>query len=254
MSLRKKIICGILMTLVVCLGVAVAFLYDDIAVVLSGLRYSVDELEVQIEQNDQTIKNVAQVVPNIAIRDLSDEDKQSLKDGTITKEELAESLISAVLPPKQEEIPNQESSKLENPEAGQASYPDQSIDPALQNQKERDLEIAKIVAETYVLREEFLQKLDGLMARAMADYKALKPAERKSSKLVTMVSDYLATGLTMEKECDAEIKKIIARLETALRESGRDLSLAETVFDTYLEEKSLKKSWYMAQLKERGLI
>ena len=92
------------------------------------------------------------------------------------------------------------------------------------------------------------------MNQAIAEYKTVVKQEQGKSKLVGMVKRYLATGLDMEKQCDAQIEAIIIRLEAALRDSGGDLSVAQTVYDTYVNEKSLKKAWYMAELKKRGLI
>ena len=57
----------------------------------------------------------------------------------------------------------------------------------------------------------------------------------------------------MEKECDARIKTITEQLTQVANEYGGDPTLAETVYNTYVEEKSLKKAWYMAELKKIGV-
>ena len=105
----------------------------------------------------------------------------------------------------------------------------------------------------YVLRERFLIELDNLMEQAKADYLALPPEERSGSKLMRMVSSYLSKGQALEKECDAEIEAIATELDQIVREHGGDLSLPQTVYDTYIEEKSLKKAWYMNAVKKIGV-
>lgn len=254
--LMKRIICGILLFVVVCVGIVAVWQRDNIGALIAGLRYSQEELEDKLAQNDQAIKDAVQMVPDVSIRDITEEDKQALKDGTITKEELIQNLVKPSQPPKQEGSgQTQQPPKQEKP--GQAQQPPKQEEPAPVQPEQADplqAEVSAIVAEVYVLREEFLIRLDKLMAQALADYKALAPEERTGSKLAGMVSDYMAKGLAMEKECDAQIEQIVARLEQVLIDGGGDFSIAETVFDTYVNEKSLKKAWYMAELKKRGLI
>lgn len=245
MSLRKKIICGILLGFVVLIVGAGFLLRDNIQVVLDGLRYSAEELEGQLAQNDQVIRDAAQVVPDVTIRDLTDEDRQALKEGTITKEEL----IQSMLEPQPESLPQQPSA-ADAPQGQTSVQPDPQA-PTLQV-SDYQKQLAAIIAEVYVLREEFLIKLDDLMAQAKKDYRALAPEERAGTKLTGLVSSYFTKAYNLEAECDARMEEIITRLEALLNENGGDHSIAQTVFDTYLNEKSLKKSWYMAELKKRG--
>ena len=91
------------------------------------------------------------------------------------------------------------------------------------------------------------------MEQAKADYLALPLEERSGSKLMRMVSSYLSKGQALEKECDAEIEAIATELDQIVREYGGDLSLPQTVYDTYIEEKSLKKAWYMNAVKKIGV-
>lgn len=251
MSLRKKIICGILLSLVVLIAGAGFLLRDNIRVVFDGLRYSAQELEDQLAQNDQAIKDAAQIVPDITIRDLTEEDKQALKDGTVTKEELVQSMIE----PKPESKPQNQPPTADAPkppaQEGQTSTPPEPQTPTVQV-SDYQKQLAAIIAEVYVLREEFLIKLDNLMGQAKKDYLALAPEERSGTKLTGLVSSYFTKAYSLEAECDACMEEIITRMETLLKKNGGDLSIAQTVFDTYLNEKSLKKSWYMAELKKRG--
>lgn len=250
MSTRKRIICGILLCVVVCIAGAGFLLRDSIRMVFDGLRYSSEQLQSQIQQNDQDIKDAANVVPDITVRDLTDEDRQALKDGTITKEELIESMIG----PKPESQPKP-------PEAGVQPPPNQEVpkpeDPEPQKPtvqvEDHQKKLAALIAEVYVLREEFLIKLDNLMGQAKKDYLALAPADRSGTKLTGLAGKYFSIAYDLEAECDGRMKDIIDRMETLLRDNGQDLSIAQSVMDTYLKEKSLKKSWYLAELKKRGI-
>ena len=48
--------------------------------------------------------------------------------------------------------------------------------------------------------------------------------------------------------------EIIGAMETLITENSGDMTLVDTVVETYANEKSLKKAWYMAELEKRGWI
>jgi len=244
---KKKILCAVLCGLLLCVGGLAIWQRDNIGAALSALRFSQEELEEKLEQNDQTIKDAVESLPNVSIRDVTQEEKDALKEGTLTQEELVQSLIQNQ--PEPEQKPKEDPRK---PEDAQTPPPEQQEEPARQSDYEKKLN--ELIAQVYVLREEFLIKLDETQAAAIADYKAIPADQRTTKAIASLVSGYMSKGLEMEKECDARIEQIVVEMEALLQENGGDLSIAQTVFDTYLEEKSLKKAWYMAELKKRGMI
>jgi len=217
------------------------------------MRYSQEELESKLDQNDQTIKDAVQAIPNVTIRDVTEEEKQALKDGTLTQEELVQSLIQNQPKPEQTtESKPEQPPQVENTPSPQPEQSTQQQEEPQQDDYEKKLN--ELIAEVYVLREEFLIKLGETQKAAIADYKAIPADQRNTKTIASLVSGYMSKGLDMEKECDDRIKVIVLEMETLLQENGGDLNIAQTVYDTYLEEKSLKKAWYMAELKKRGMI
>ena len=254
MSRKKKIACAVLGGILLCAGGLTVWQWNNISAALSFVRYSQEELEGKLDQNNQTIKDAVDSIPNVTIRDVTEEEKQALKDGTLTSEELVQSLIQSESKPEKppESKPEQQPPKAEDIPEPLPEQPPQQEEPVQQSDYEKELN--GLIAEVYVLREEFLIKLDNTQAAAIADYKALPADQRTTKNIASLVSGYLSKGLEMEKECDGRIKEIVLEMESLLQENGGDLSLAQTVYDTYLEEKSLKKAWYMAELKKRGMI
>lgn len=246
-SLRKKIFLGILAALILGLGALAIWWHDEIGMVINGLRYSPEELEQRLEENEQVIRDATQIVPDVPIREITEEDRQALKDGTITTDELVQSLVVPIQKPEQDtavDAPQQ-------PEQGGAQQPEP--EPQTPQVTDYQKQLASILAEVYVLREEFLIKLDNLLAQAKAEYLALAPEDRGGTALANLAAKYFPLANSLELECDARMREIIGRMETLLEENGGDLSIAQAVMDAYLEEKSLKKSWYLAELKKRGI-
>lgn len=261
MKQRTKIICGVVFALVIGAGALTVWQWNNISAALSFVRFSQEELEEKLTQNDQTIKDAVENLPNVTIRDVTQEEKDALKEGTLTQEELVQSLIQTEQKPEKQPdkdseqtgTPVSDSSKADNtPTSKPEQPPAQPEEPPEQSDYEKRLN--ELIAKVFVLREEFLIKLDNTQAAAIADYKAMPVDQRTTKNIASLVSGYLSKGLDMEKECDAQIEQIVVEMESLLKENGGDLSIAQKVYDTYVEEKSLKKAWYMAELKKRGMM
>jgi len=260
-SRRTKLIYGILLAFVVGVGALSIWQWNNISAALSFLRFSKEELEEQLDQKDQAIKDAVNALPDVSIRDITQEEKDALRDGTLTQEELIDSLIKPQQPKEQTEEtepddpvvdPEPAAPKPKPEPEPKPSKPEPEPKPPEQSAYEKQL--AAIIAEVYVLREQFLIKLDQLLEEAKAEYKALSPEQRSKTNMVPLVADYMARGTQLEEECDTKIVEILDRLEKLVRENNGDTKLSQTIFDTYVDEKSIKKAWYMAELKEKGLV
>lgn len=253
MTRIKKILCIILALILLCIGGITIWQWDNITALINGLRYTSEELEDKLAQNDQAIKDAVAALPGVSFGEMTDEERQALRDGKISPDQLVESMTGG----EKSEQSKPPTDTPKQPEGEQTSkpkpQPEQPSDkPPEQTAYEKQL--SAVIARVYVLREEFLGKLDSLMSQALAEYRAMTPEQRTASNLTAFVSNYLSVGLDMEKQCDARIEEIIIELETLLQENNGDMSIAQTVYDTYVEEKSLKKAWYMAELKKRGFV
>ncbi len=259
MKCRAKIVCGVLLTAAVGVGALTVWQWNNIRAALSFVRFSQSELEDKLSQTDQTIKDAMDAAPEVTIRDITQEEKDALRDGTLTQEELVESLLQK--PEQKKPEPEKQPQAKPEGESPPKQTQQPAKDPAVSAQPEKEPELSEyekqvnaLIAQVLVLREEFLIKLDELQAAAIADYKAIPKDQRTTTKLLSFASGYLAKGLELEKQCDAKVEAIAVELDQLARENGGDPTLAQTVFDTYVEEKSLKKAWYMAELKKRGMV
>ena len=251
MSRAKKIIWIVLLVVLAGLAVLGWWQRDNIAAVYRGLVYSQEELEGKLADNDQAVKDAVAAIPEVTVRDVTDEERQALRDGSLTTEELVQSIVGTEKPPEADPEQKPES-KPDKPD-GATQKPEPKPSEKSPEQLAYEQKLSEVIAKVYVLREDFMGRLDSLMNQAIAEYKAI-PAEERNARLASFVSGYLAKGLDMEKDCDAKIEAIIVELETLLQENNGDMSIAQTVYDTYVEEKSLKKAWYMAELKKRGFV
>ena len=78
--------------------------------------------------------------------------------------------------------------------------------------------------------------------------------QRTTSNLAKMAAAYLGKATALEKECDDKMIAVAEDLERLIKANNGDMALVDTVLSAYTTEKSLKKSWYLAKLAEKGLI
>ena len=241
---------------------------NNLKAVLDFTSFSQEELEEQLQQNDQQIKDTVDALEDVTIRDLTEEERQALRDGALSPEEITNRLVGWMpepLPPEQTESPPASSASGEQPPAsgssGDASGSTSSGaassgQPPTEDNRyyEYQQKLSALIARVYVLREEYLIALDDLQAEAIEDYKSLSASQKRGSKLADFISKYLSRGTQLEKDCDRKMDAVVREMEAVIKEYGGDMSLVDTVIMTYANEKSLKKAWYMSELQKRGFI
>ena len=187
--------------------------------------------------------------------------RQALRDGSMTQEQLMERLTGSgggepsqpdaesAVPASRPESGGKTDAAPETPDAAAAGEKsEQSAESSYQK------ELSALIAKVYVLREEYTLALDTMYADAKAEYLALPAEKRTTTQLAKMAKGYLSRANALEKECDGKMDEVIRAMETLIRDNNGDLGLVDTVVYTYANEKSLKKSWYMSKLEQKGLL
>ena len=229
-----KILLIVLAVLAAALGILAWRFRDEIRAFVISQQYSPAELETQLADNDQTIRDAVDASSDVTVRPPTDEEREALRDGSLTQDDLIGRLT----------------------DSGEANAPAEPAETAESESDASDYQkqLSELIAQVYVLREEYLGALEAMEADARAEYNALTESQRTGTKLASMVSGYLARATKLEKECDGRMDGIIAEMEKLIKENNGDMSLTDTVFDTYVKEKSIKKAWYMSRMQEKGLI
>lgn len=228
----------VLALMVLALGALAWRFREELRAFQIARQYSTGELQEQLDSTDQTIRDAVDASGDITVRAPTDEEKQALRDGTMTQDELVGRLTGGEEKAASDAKPEETEKPAEEPDA----------------QQEYQKALSALIAKVYVLREEYTNALEDMETAAKADYYALPEGQRSVSKLAPLVSGYLAKATALEKECDGKMDAVIAEMEQLIKENNGDMSLTDTVFDTYVKEKSLKKAWYLSRLQEKGLV
>ena len=237
----RTVLLIVLAVLVLAVGLLAWRFRKEIQAFTISRQYSSAELEDQLADNDQTIRDAVEASSDVTVRAPTEEEREALRDGSLSQEELIGRLTDGSAPA------NAPAGETE-PAVGTPS------EEAPAEPSEYQKQLSALIAQVYVLREEYLAALENMEVSAKADYKALSDSQRTAGKLASLVSDYIGRATRLEKECDGKMDAIIAQMETLIQANNGDMSLTDTVFNTYVNEKSLKKAWYMSRLQEKGLI
>lgn len=235
---------------------------DNLKALGDALRFTPEELEQQMAENQQRIRDAVDAVPDVAVRDVTEEERQALRDGSLSQEELVERLLGDGQTDQPEEALPASGGGQAVPETGQAesgggSAGSQSSQTAGQESATESgyrRELSALVARVLVLREQYTMALETMYDEARAEYHALPEDRRSKSDLMALARSYITRASDLEKECDGQMDEIVSAMGALLRENGGDMSLVDTVVYTYANEKSLKKSWYLSELERRGLV
>lgn len=245
MKRKTKITCGVLAGVLLAVGAVGYAQRGNVDAVLKAAQYSADEIEEKRKENQQKVQEKVDSMPTITVRDLTEEERQALRDGSVTQEELTEKLVEAVSPQPTPDITADPAPAASAPAETQSA----AVEPT---QWEKDL--SALVARVYVLREEYTIELDNMLSEAKAEYRAMTAEQRTKTALMKFAKGYVTRALALEKECDAKMDDVVSQMEDIIKENNGDMTLADTVVETYASEKSLKKAWYMAELEKRGWI
>ena len=84
----KKIVLGVLLLLLLAGAVLFWWQKENLKALKDGLQYSSEEIETKLQENQQTIKDAVDSRPEVVVRDVTDEERAALKDGSLSQEEL----------------------------------------------------------------------------------------------------------------------------------------------------------------------
>ncbi len=284
---RWVIVAVVILVLIVVLGVLYLMQQDNLKAAANAKKYTQEQLLEKKEENRQAVEAALEKqYPELHVRDLTDQERAALRDGTLSRDEIISALLGLdeqghkssgthTEPPKPTQDPISESpapTEVPTPSqtAAPSAYPESSPsaapvetpmptetavpEPEPPPTDPYSEELASIVAEIYVMREEYIALLDEMMARARAEYSAKPESERTHSKLVKWASGYISEASVLEKQCDARMDEVLAKVKALAEEYGEDTEIVDTLAYFYAEEKSIQKSLYIQELERRGIL
>ena len=222
MKKRTKIIlCTVAVLAAAGVGAA-AWQWNNLSALRYGMTMDQETLNQKIEENRTTL-NEAMDRYQVEQYEIPEDKLSQLTDGSLTPQEAAKELLE------------QEDQKKASSGGDSASAPAEQLSAEEQ-------EIRQLIATMYVLQATYEGKVAAVAQAAIDEYTAGEHTPENKTKVVY---DRVQELLNMEKECDAQVAEVTARLRQLLKVTGQSDDLAKQVEQTYQQEKSLKKAAYL---------
>lgn len=255
-------------------GLASLFLwqYDNIKALYRGVTETEESLRHKIKENQKQVDDTLKKYQDITVRELTEDEIGSLRDGTLTEQEIIDRIVKKDQPNETQK----DTTDRDHSETGTTATPPAAGDgegktnPAVTNPSspntdppkkpdtaggegsdpnhdtsEANNRISLLIARMYVLKAKFTLALKTLETSVKDEYLALPESGRTSSAKRSITSKALYQVADLEEECDAEVNKIIVEIESLLKSSGQDLSLSDAIKSAYKSEKENTKAYYV---------
>ena len=113
--------------------------------------------------------------------------------------------------------------------------------------KDNSQRASECVARMYVLKSNFETRLTALFEQAKSEYISI-PGKGSRELRLSVLKNYYSKISALESECDAQVNVVLSELDAILKESGEDRSIVQKIRQSYNDEKSLKKAYYLNML------
>lgn len=230
-----KIILAVLLAVLLLLGWFVYKNWNSISAVLHSFETTEEQTVQEIEQTKQELQNYINNEEDITVRDLTEEEAKALSSGELTEDEVVELLTGSTPAPEPTKKPtgNNKPSKTQTP-ATPKPTPDS------------DKIVSELIAKLYVQKSKYLNKLDAIEDEVMSEYlNNWKQWDSKKAAKQALLKKYLPRVSSWEKECDSVVYGILDEIRAELKKSGKDTSIVDTMKQSYLDEKKLKKTYFI---------
>ncbi len=217
-NMKKRIFLIAIIVILVALAYLAYTQVDNIKGVFYSFKYSNEEIESMITETDDALRRNLEEFIGHPIREFTEEENRQIEEGTVAKEQVIEKIVREELGRK-----------------GSASNGSNNV--------------SYYITELYNLKNEYIGTLDGMVASAVAEYKALDKSERTRSKQLEIGAAYAKKAMALEEECDGKVANIVSSIEKELKVVGGSMEIITTINNAYTSEKNLKRAYYLNMFK-----
>lgn len=183
---------------------------------LALLQYIGSDDESIRQKSEETAQQTQKIKEEYNIPDvvLSEEEQNSLANGTITPEEAAQNILKS----------------------SDEKQTDSTTPASSDSESDNKEKIQNLLAQLYVLQASYSSKIEALVGECKTEYHNLDSSQQTIANKIKIVSAKLSTISSMEKECDNQVASILKQIRKI------DSNLADQVQAQYESEKTIEKA------------
>lgn len=238
---KKRTVLKVFLGLVLVLGVAVAgvavWQRENIKAFIDSRNYSQEEIEDKITESKQKVQQSLEAYDLPVMRDFTFEEEEMIRKGEMTVEEAMQNIMA--VPQEEQSASPENAANGSNADSSQNG----ASQPEVPAQRTASTILAGYVTQLYEMKGYYLSQLGGVESEMRAVY---AESGKDKSKIPSIISSYMPRVAAMESECDGRVNALISDLKGELSEIGADTSIANEIYDAYINEKALKKAYYLS--------
>ncbi len=227
-----KIVLAVFLAICLILGWLIYANWNSIEAFIHSLNTTNEDTVKELEKNKEELENFLANEEDITVRDLTEEEAKALNEGSLSEEELIGILTGKTPEPVATPTPTK------NPLA--TPIPTPTPTPTSEEI------VSQLIAKLYVQKSQYLNKLDEIEENVRNDFIANEDQwETLQAAKQDYLKKYLPVVASWEKTCDETVYGILDEIRAELKKQGKDSSIVETMENSYLEEKKLKKTYFI---------
>lgn len=237
-----KIILAVFLIIVLALGVLIYTQWNSIEAFIHSFYTTEEDTLRELEQNKEQLQEFIDKEDDISVRDLTAEESAALASGELSEDEVVKILTGQTPEPSPAgtQTPKPETNVKPSKTQSPTPKPTPTQTPSAQQK------ISELLAKLYVQKSTYLNKLDTIEANVRHEFLSQpKKWESKKAAKKELLAKYLPKVASWEKECDNTVYGIINEIQAELQKNGMDEAIVGTLKSSYLEEKKLKKTYFI---------
>lgn len=222
--MKKQIIAFCLLIVILVISYFVYSQFDNIKDLFFSFKYSTDEIETMVSQNNGKLKEQIEELVGESVRPFTEQENSQIENGEITENEVVEKILKEEL--------------LDKPrKTSQEGKEDKNLSQVY-------------IADLYELKSYYIGLLDSMVDSAVSEYKSLSKEQRTRSKQIDIGTEYAKKALSLEKECDSKVDSLLKKIEQQLKVEGKSTDIVTTLKTAYDSEKRMKMAHYLNMFKK----
>lgn len=237
-----KVLLGLVVVIIIALIAFAVWQRDNISAFIKAQNETQESIAEEISASKaNTQKEIEKY--NIPIkRDFTLEEEEAIRKGTLSVEEAVSRIMGT---DSTDEDMAQQSDGTDDASPSDTSGGQTSGQELTEEQQI----VTDSLKELYSLKAYYIGQLGVVENDLKAQYKAEVGTTFNATAVAGIVQKNMSRIMNLESECDDKVYSVLDNMRSELEAIGADTSIVDVAEDSYVNEKSLRKSYYLSLYK-----
>jgi hypothetical protein len=237
-----KICLCLLLIIVVAVAALAVWQRDNINAFIRAQNTTQEDIAQEISESKANTQKALEQYNIPVKRDFTLEEEEAIRKGTLSVEDAVKLIMSDSADDAEADSAQANgSTEASNGETGST----QASSGNTELTREQQI-VADHLTQMYSLKAYYIGQLGVLEQDLKAQYKSANGDGKNAAAIAKVVQSNMGRVVSLESECDSKVDAILADMKSELEAIGADTSIVQVAEDSYINEKSLRKSYYLS--------